>query len=373
MIKRHRLAFFNNLCRHPCTQWFFLVVLTAVFSAVLLILRLPAALLLGPIFAGIVLSTLKATVRMPAKAHVGAQALIGGLIANAITPAIGRTFLEHWPWFMVGVISTLLASSLLGVVLSRLRVLPGTTAIWGTTPGAATAMVLMAESWGADVRLVAFMQYLRVIMVVLAAAAIAHFWLHLNSVSRPLPNLLPPVDWLACAQTLVVLAIAAFIGIRLRVHAGAMLLPMAAAITLHLGGWLRIELPPLLLAVTYAVIGWSIGLRFTREALRYSLRALPPILAAIIMLILICGALSWLLARASGVDALSAYLAMSPGGMDTVAIIAASSPVDVPFVMTLQAVRLLVVIAFGPRLARCVANMTAPRSHPVPATPTDRL
>ncbi|MCL2658862.1 MAG: AbrB family transcriptional regulator, partial [Betaproteobacteria bacterium] len=54
-------------------------------------------------------------------------------------------------------------------------------------------------------------------------------------------------------------------------------------------------------------------------------------------------------------------LAMSPGGMDTVAIIAASSPVDVPFVMTLQAVRLIVVIALGPRLARFVAEKTAAR------------
>ena len=40
--------------------------------------------------------------------------------------------------------------------------LPGTTAVWGSSPGAATAMVLMAEAFGADARLVAFMQYLRV-------------------------------------------------------------------------------------------------------------------------------------------------------------------------------------------------------------------
>jgi membrane AbrB-like protein len=357
----------NLAGRSRVTQWFLLAALTAMLTALLLALRLPAALLLGPMFAGIALGAQGATVRLPARAYTGAQALVGGLIATAITPAIGRTFVEHWPWFLLGIIGTLLASSLLGIALSRLRVLPGTTAIWGTTPGAATAMVLMAESWGADARLVAFMQYLRVIMVALAAAAIAHFWLHLGSVSRPLPKLLGPVDWPACAQTLAVLAIAAVVGVRLRLHAGALLLPALAAIVLHLGGWLRIELPQWLLAATYAVIGWSIGLRFTREALRYALRALPPILASVVLLVLICGALSWLLARAAGVDALSAYLAMSPGGMDTVAIIAASSPVDVPFVMTLQAVRLIVVIAFGPRLARFVAGKTAP--NPARAAP----
>jgi membrane AbrB-like protein len=81
-----------------------------------------------------------------------------------------------------------------------------------------------------------------------------------------------------------------------------------------------------------------------------------------VALIGLCALLSWLLARVAHVDALTAYLAMSPGGMDTVAIIAASSPVDLPFVMCLQTVRLFIVIALGPRLARWVAARAAPPS-----------
>jgi hypothetical protein len=47
--------------------------------------------------------------------------------------------------------------------------------------------------------------------------------------------------------------------------------------------------------------------------------------------------------RLAHVDALTAYLATSPGGLDSVAIIAASTPrVDLPFVLALQSVRLLV-------------------------------
>ena len=43
--------------------------------------------------------------------------------------------------------------------MTRWQVLPGTTALWGTSPGAASVMTIMAESYGADVRLVALMQY----------------------------------------------------------------------------------------------------------------------------------------------------------------------------------------------------------------------
>jgi len=355
---------------HPwprAAQWALLATLSLAIAVALLVLHLPAAWLLGPMFAGIALGTHGASVRVGPSGYVAAQALIGGMIATTITAQIAQTFLAHWWLFLATILATLAASSALGVGLSRSHALPGTTAIWGVTPGAATAMVVMAEAWGADARLVAFMQYLRVICVALFAAGIAHFMLHLGSVARPLPAVLAPVDITACAETLAVLGAAAWLGLRLRVHAGALLLPAFAAAALHLAGWLRIELPPLLLIVTYALVGWTIGLRFTREAFRHSLGALPAILASIATLIAICAALSWVLARVAHVDALTAYLAMSPGGMDTVAIIAASSPVDLPFVMCLQTVRLFVVIAFGPRLARWVAEKTSSRPPPTGA------
>ena len=57
--------------------------------------------------------------------------------------------------------------------MSRFRVIPGTTAVWGMLPGAASVMTLMAEAYGADSRLVAFMQYLRVVMVAAVASAVS--------------------------------------------------------------------------------------------------------------------------------------------------------------------------------------------------------
>jgi uncharacterized protein len=53
-----------------------------------------------------------------------------------------------------------------------------------------------------------------------------------------------------------------------------------------------------------------------------------------------------------GTDPLTAYLATSPGGAYSVAIIAASSKVDLPFVMTMQIGRAIVAILIGPALAR---------------------
>ena len=115
-------------------------------------------------------------------------------------------------------------------------------------------------------------------------------------------------------------------------------------------------LPPALLAVSYAIIGWSIGLRFTRPILAHAARALPRVLASILALIAICVGFAALLTRFAGIDPLTAYLATSPGGADSVAIIAASSPVDVPFVMAMQIARFFTVLLIGPHFSRFIAK-----------------
>ena len=121
------------------------------------------------------------------------------------------------------------------------------------------------------------------------------------------------------------------------------------------------QLPQWLLAVSYALIGWSIGLNFTRPILRHAARALPQIIGSIIALIAFCGGLGLLISHLLGIDPLTAYLATSPGGMDSVAIIAAAAQnVDISFVMALQSARFLVVLLIGPSVARLVARSVKP-------------
>lgn len=107
----------------------------------------------------------------------------------------------------------------------------------------------------------------------------------------------------------------------------------------------------------YAVVGWGIGARFDREAIATATHAPPRVSASLLALISGCALLSVALMRLAGVDPLTSYLAMSPGGADSVAIIAASAPrVDAAFVMALRVSRFLVILACGPTLARLVAR-----------------
>lgn len=339
-------------------QWALLFGTSALLALGLEMAGLAAAFLLGPMIAGILLGVNGCTIRISPVPYLGAQAIIGLMVAQTVTPSIVTSFLRGWPLFLSVVLSTIVVSSVVGWLLSRWRVMPGTTGIWGCSPGAAAAMVVMAEEYGSDVKLVAFMQYLRVVCVAVTASLMARFWVDPTGLPRPEMIWFPTIHWLAFGETLVVAVIGPVVGRRFRIPSGALLVPLVAGTVLQASGLAEIQLPAWLLAVTFAVLGWYIGLSFTRKALSYAFHTLPQMLLSIAVLIVFCGGLAVLLTRTLGVDLLTAYLATSPGGLDSIVIITASTNADISFVMVLQSVRLFAVILLGPSLARIVARHT---------------
>ncbi|HEY0802442.1 MAG TPA: AbrB family transcriptional regulator [Steroidobacteraceae bacterium] len=303
-------------------QWAALLALSALISRLCGAAGLPAALLLGPMIGGILFGVNGLRLAVPRWPYLGAQAVIGAMVAAGITPAIVATLRHDALMFSVVMAATLLGAAALGWLISRTGLIPGAAAVYGTSPGAASAMVLLGEAEGADARLIAFMQYSRVLLVALAAALVARFWAGAAGAHAPGAPWLAPAQW---------------------GHLAA--------------GWLAIDLPRWLLAAAYALLGWHIGLGFHRDALLHTRRALPMVAGAALSLMGLCGLLAWCLMHLAHVDALTAYLATSPGGLDSVAIIAASTPgVDLPFVLALQSVRLLCVIGLAPLITRIVVR-----------------
>jgi hypothetical protein len=80
------------------------------------------------------------------------------------------------------------------------------------------------------------------------------------------------------------------------------------------------------------------------------------VLAAIAALMGLGLVLALLLVLLTGVAPLTAYLATSPGGADSVVVIAATSAVDAGFVMAMQMVRFVMVLVLGPRVTAWFAK-----------------
>jgi len=336
-------------------QWCLVGCLSVVTTVPLEVAGFPAALLMGPMIAGIIVALSGGTIRLPRIFFFGVQVVLALMIATMISQDFLGTFAENWLLMLFVVVSVIGVSTLSGWMIARTGVLPGTTAIWGSSAGAASTMMIMAEAYGADARLVAFMQYLRVVFVATCATLVAHFGGH-DGAAVPPHAWFEPVPMLPLVAMLGIGILAGLLGQKLRVPAGAFLVPFALAALLNSSGTVEIVLPQWLLVISFTLLGWNIGLGFTRAILLHARRALLPTVASIIVLISFSGLLAGLLILVLGIDPLTAYLATSPGGLDSIAVIAASSNVNVAFIMTLQTARLILVTILGPWLARFMAD-----------------
>jgi membrane AbrB-like protein len=339
----------------PAVRWSILVAGSLFIGWLLELIHLPAALLLGPMAMAITMALSGMNFRMPKVAFSGAQSVIGVMIASNMPPSIFSELAEQWHIFAAGILATAIAATVLGVLMVKARIFPGTTAIWGSSPGAASVMVLMSESYGGDMRLVAFMQYVRVVCVALAATLVARL-LGVTPGEAQAIDWFPALPLMPVLATLAVAFAAAWVCTLLRLPGAPLLGPLAVCLAAKFGFGMPLVLPPWVLAIAYALVGWAIGGRFTRQVVSYAARNFLRVFASVLGLMAICGCFAAVLVLVTGVDPLTAYLATSPGGADSVAIIAASTNVDVPFVMAMQIGRFLFVVLTGPAIARAVAR-----------------
>ena len=217
-------------------------------------------------------------------------------------------------------------------------------------------MVAMAAEHGADMRLVALMQYLRVLVVVLTASSVSHLVWGIDPVAPVSPAAAAPIDWIPIATMLGVALGGAWLGQLLRIPAGALVMTMLLGGALQAFDLAHLHQPVWIRNGAALFLGWQVGLAFDRPSLVAALRLLPRLLLSTILLIVLCAGSAWLLVHLSGVDPLTAYLATTPGGLDTIVLIALGSPADTPFVVAVQTLRLFVVAFTGPAIARLISR-----------------
>jgi membrane AbrB-like protein len=293
---------------------------------------------------------------MPRWGRVSSLAVVGGVLASAFDPSVVPLILRHWLPVALVVCGTLILSLGAGLLLSVLVRLDRKTAALGTLPGAASGMLAMSDPLGADPRLVALMQYTRVVVVVVSATLVGRFGLVPGPESTPgqgLPaapvggNLLVHDPLMTYALTALVAVLGAWAGTRLRLPAGALLGPLILGISLEELGVVHLAWPQGVPQAAYLVLGLWVGLLFDGESVKRAGRLLPVVLASALGLVVACSALGWALSALTGIDGVTAYLATTPGGIDSVAIVALGSGADAPLVLAVQMLRLIAVIAAG--------------------------
>jgi membrane AbrB-like protein len=339
-------------------KWLALTAASLLCGALAVRASIPAAWLIAPMLVAILLSVNGIGLKVPRPVLAVPQGIIGLTIAQVFTLPILGEVARSWLPILVVVGATVAAAGVAGWILAKYSPLSPETAAWGSSPGAAVTMIALSGDYGADPRVVAFMQYLRVTFVVLTASFVSRV-LFFNHTETHAAASAPGTTAFALGPFLLTLAVAiatGFAGRYSRIPGGQFIVPLLAGSTIHVTGLFPIDIPWWLLAAAYITVGWTIGLLYTRETLRFVWRILPTLVLSTTVLLTLCAVSGLLLVVLMHADPLTAYLATTPGGLDSVSIIALGSGSNVALVLAIQMLRLFAVVASGPPLPRAIAR-----------------
>jgi membrane AbrB-like protein len=319
-----------------------------------------AALIAGLVYALVVAA--RAPLRMPPQAMIGAQAVVGVSLGVSVDADTLRAVGQDWAPVLLVTAGTLGVSLAAGLAMARVTGLDKPTACLGLIAGGASGIVAMADELGADGRLVAFMQYLRVLLVVVTAPLLAHLVVHGSGGAGATG---PAGAGLAgdLAFTVVCAVGGVLLGRLLRFTASALLVPLVLAAAGSISGLSGgAHVPDLIAQLAFGIIGLQVGLRFTLASLRAVGRLLVPTLLSIVSVIVACGALALiLLPLTDGVTFGDAYLATTPGGLYAILAAATSLGGNTTFVVAVQALRVFAMVLAAPPLVRLLVRGRAPR------------
>lgn len=357
-------------------RWLVLVAATIAVTVPLTMLGVPSAALFAALIVGIVLALLSfAPAGVPRKAGIAAQGMLGVYIGTMVHGDALTALGSDW-WIVLTVaVATLVLSLGAGALLGLHRDISPLTGALALVAGGASGLVAIARELGADDRVVAVVQYLRVALITASMPIVVTLVYHAEKTGRTAPSVeSASAPWYVSIAMLVVIVLAgATAGRWIRLPGAGLLGPMALTIALELtGSSFGLSVPIALVQLGYAVIGWQAGVAFTRESVRAIGRALPAALGLIVALNLATASLGVLLARVAGISPLEGYLSTSPGGIYAVLATAVETGSNVTFIIAAQLVRVLLMLFAAPLIARGFVALAARLSYRRASTSASR-
>nr|WP_231686525.1 AbrB family transcriptional regulator [Corynebacterium deserti] len=299
--------------------------------------------------------------------HVFGRSIIAILASLPLIYASGSELLHFLIPGLVISFFTVAVGVVGGLLLSRSRPeISPETGVLSMLAGGASVMPVLARELGADFRYVALSQYLRLLVVSMTLPLVTHFFVPGGASLGE-----PPQHWLDVfgfsefgSQTNIVSLLVIFgivivgepLGRLLHLPAPAVLGPLLFSVVLSffLPAGINIDPPTIFKIMAFMSIGWMCGGGLNLRALKLFSKQLPATFVFIFALLAVCAAAAGLLTFWLDISFFEAYLATSPGALETVLALSSEGEAG-PVVVTIQIIRLLAILTiagFLPALLR---------------------
>jgi membrane AbrB-like protein len=303
----------------------------------------PAGLVSGSVLAVSAAALLGRPVKVPiALARVG-YVIIGIQLGAVVTPDTVKGFVT-WP----ASIALLVVASIAMIVAtaSYLRAVhrwDPLSALMGASPGSMIQVIALSTELGADLRAIAIVQTMRVLLLTIGIpAGLALFGL----VAPALPSARGPAGLSSLPEMAIIVAVStasALALMRLRFPGGLIFGAMAGSGILHGTGLVSAVLPWWIGGAAVIVLGAVVGSRFAGASPRLVVGYLGAAFGSFAVSLTIAGMFVMLVTFLFPFPVANVVVAFSPGAQDTMMVLALALHLDPVFVGAHHVARFLVV------------------------------
>lgn len=316
-------------------------------GTVFYLLALPLPWMLGALFATMFAAIAKAPVLAPTRIRPAVVAVIGVLLGSRFTPDVLD---QAGAWTGTVAILMVYVMVVAMVVVPFYRFvgrLDWVTAYFAGMPGGLSEMIEIGEASGARPTPIILAHSLRIVVTI----ALIAFWFRIvegHAVGAMVGQVHLQLSWLDAAVMLASAVLGGVLGKWLHFPAPSFLGPLLVSAVLHLTGATQSVPPTLLVNTAQVLLGTVLGCRFLGVGLKTLAPAAALSVGATVLTLGLAFGAGTAMQVLTGVRTDQALLALAPGGLTEMGLIALAIHADVAFVALHHVVRILFVIVLAP-------------------------
>jgi uncharacterized protein len=346
-------------------------------GAAFTLLGLPAGLISGAVLAVAIAALMGRPVKVPVPLARACYVIIGILLGAVVTPQTLKGFIT-WP----ASVALLIVASVGMIVATTtyLRVVHGwdrLSALMGASPGSMAQVIVLSSELGADLRAVAIVQTMRVLLLTIGIpSGLAAFGL----VAPAVPVMRGSAGIASLPEIALVIAVSsavAFAAARSHFPGGYLFGAMAGSGVLHGTGLAETGLPWWIGSAAVIALGAVVGSRFANTTFRLVIGYLGAAFGSFAVSVSIAALFVLIVAHFIALPVANVAVAFAPGAQDTMMVLALALHLDPVYVGVHHVARFLVVTVLVALAARRVAKEEAavapgPEENP-PTRPPARV
>jgi membrane AbrB-like protein len=324
----------------------------------------PAGWLSGAIVAVAVAALAGRPVTIPERLAQVTFVITGISLGGAVSPESVAN-MGTWPLSMLALAVAMVGlTASVAFYLHKVHRWDTTSAVLGASPGGLATVLVLANEYGADVRSVAIVQTVRIVVlaVILPGTLTALGLAGSPSITRTAASFLAqPGQLFALIVICTAIAVAAQ---WVRFPGGLIFGAMTSSAVLHGSGLIHVGLPPWLAIISFVVLGALTGTRFANTDAQLLKRLAGAAIGACAVGMLVALAFAVATATLLSLNTGDLIIAYAPGALEAMMILALALHFDPAFVGAHHLFRFMLVLVSIPIVIPWIARKPQPPKQP---------